>query len=90
LFVKGHVLNQRSQFNPDLTNYGENAYFWTRQGCRRISACRQISKNRKFFLFIFLQKHEKFPKNLKIEYISAACRVNPPRPGVCFWTSFCP
>jgi hypothetical protein len=24
--------------NPDLTNYGQNAYFWTGQGCGRVPA----------------------------------------------------
>jgi hypothetical protein len=37
-----------------------------------------------FFFHFCLQKHEKSKKNLKIDYISAACRVNPPRPGVYF------
>jgi hypothetical protein len=27
-------------------------------------------------------------KNLQIDYFSAARRVNPPRPGVYFWTLF--
>ena len=27
LFLKDHVLNQKSQFNLDLTNNGQNAYF---------------------------------------------------------------
>jgi hypothetical protein len=62
----------------------------SRPGCRWISAGSQISKNRKFFIFIFFTKHEKNHKILKIEYISAARRVNPLRPRVYFWTSFCP
>jgi hypothetical protein len=32
----------------------------------------------------------KNPKNVKIDYISAARRVNPPRSGVYFWTLVCP
>jgi hypothetical protein len=32
----------------------------------------------------------KNPKNLKIEYILAAHRVNPPRLGLYFWTLVCP
>jgi hypothetical protein len=48
--------------NPDLTNYGQNDYFWTGQGYRRISAGRRISKNRKFFFSFSLQKHEKSKK----------------------------
>jgi hypothetical protein len=42
------------------------------------------------FFSIFLQKHEKFFLILKIDYISAAYQVNSPRPGVYFWTLFCP
>jgi hypothetical protein len=58
-------------------------------GCRQISASRQISKNRKFF-FSFSLQNMKNPKILKIEYISAAHRVNLPRLGIYFWTLFCP
>jgi hypothetical protein len=47
--------------NPDLTNYGQNAYFWTGQGCGRVSAGRQISKNS--FKIFLLQKHEKSKKS---------------------------
>jgi hypothetical protein len=31
----------------------------------------------------------KNPKVLKIDYILAACRVNPPRLDIYFWTLFC-
>jgi hypothetical protein len=62
----------------------------SRPGRRRISAGHQFLKIESFFFSFFLQKPKKFKKNQKIDYISAARRVNPPRPGVYFWTSFCP
>jgi hypothetical protein len=77
------------KYNPDLTNYGQNAYLWigrgcvggSEPGCQWVLAGRQISKNR-FFHFSL--------QNPKIDYILAARRVNPPRPSVYFWTFFCP
>jgi hypothetical protein len=41
------------------------------------------------FFFIVLYKNMKNPKNLKKDYISAARRVNPPRPDIYFSTLFC-
>jgi hypothetical protein len=50
-------------------------------GGSRLAA--EFLKIESFFLSFSLQKHEN-PKNLKIEYISAAHRVNPLRPDVYF------
>jgi hypothetical protein len=58
-------------------------------GSWRISAGRQILKIESFFFSFYLQKREKFKKIQKIDYISAARQVNPSRPGIYFWTSFC-
>jgi hypothetical protein len=52
--------------NPDLTNNGQNAYFWTGQGCvwvpARVSADlgAKFLKIESFFFSFSLQKHEKF------------------------------
>jgi hypothetical protein len=69
---------------------------WTRvwaSPSQDVGGSRQAAKFLKiesFFFSFFLQKYEKFFKILKMDYILVARRVNPPRPGVYFWTSFCP
>jgi hypothetical protein len=64
--------------NCDLTKSGQKLDFLTFVTTTRVSADLGIAK---------ILKIQNF---LKIDNISMACRVNPPRSGVYFWTLFYP
>jgi hypothetical protein len=81
-----------SEENIYLTKFGQNADYrllWARRGYRLVSASAEILKIERI-IFYYFHKSMKNPKNLIIDYISAAHRVNPPRLGVYFWTLVCP
>jgi hypothetical protein len=73
-------------YNIYLTKSGQNADFWTSwlvlagrdEG---IGGSRRGTEFLKIEIIFFVRFHKNIekPKNLKIEYISAACRVNPLR-----------
>jgi hypothetical protein len=54
-----------------------------------VGGSRLAAKFLKIALKFFYYKNMKNPKNLKIDYISTARRINPPRPNDYFWTLFC-
>jgi hypothetical protein len=77
--------------NIYLTKYGQKIDLWIfcdhDKGIGWSQQAIEILKI-ELFIFLFFYKNEN-PKNLKIDYISAACRVNLPRSSVYFWTLVC-
>jgi hypothetical protein len=80
--------------NTYLTKYGKNADFWTfcnhGEGIGWSRRAAEVLNIERFFIFYFFGKKMKNPKNIKIDYISAARQVNLPRSCIYFWTLVCP